>query len=294
MKLSEALNGYFLNISSGGFSTALVTMNRQVFKQFQEHFGDIEVESITTENLLAYQTFLMKRISASSVKVHWRCHRSFFKWAEKELKIGNPQVIIEPPRYRSKEIYPFSQEQVKALLKASSKSRRNTAMILLLLDSGVRVSEMCRLEIKDYDANTGEIRINPFETGLKSRPRTVYLGLNARNALWRYLSTRDGEERKDRTAPLIGTIRQPHSMERRSVDHILERIGEEAGVENVHAHRFRHTFAIEFLRNGGDIFTLQRILGHATLMMVRHYLTLADSDASAAHRKASPADRWKL
>jgi integrase/recombinase XerD len=69
---------------------------------------------------------------------------------------------------------------------------------------------------------------------------------------------------------------------------IIERIGERAGVENAHPHRFGPTFAVEYLRNGEDIFTLQRILGHSTLAMVNNYLSLVKDDLHSAHRSASP------
>ena len=81
-------------------------------------------------------------------------------------------------------------------------------------------------------------------------------------------------------------------MNNQRVWHIVSGMGKRAGVANARPHRFRHTFAVQFLRNGGDIFTLQMLLGHSSLEMVKHYAKLAAIDAEQAHRKASPADNW--
>ena len=69
---------------------------------------------------------------------------------------------------------------------------------------------------------------------------------------------------------------------------------DEAGVERCHPHRFRHTFAIMFLRNGGNSLALQRLLGHSTMEMVRHYVKLSEVDLAQAHRRASPVENLRL
>lgn len=73
---------------------------------------------------------------------------------------------------------------------------------------------------------------------------------------------------------------------------LLHRLGERTEVQGVHPHRFRHTFAITFLRNGGNLFALQEFLGHTTLEMVRRYAHLAEVDTQTAHKSAGPVDHW--
>jgi integrase/recombinase XerD len=75
---------------------------------------------------------------------------------------------------------------------------------------------------------------------------------------------------------------------------LIRRLGDRAGVNHAHPHRFRHTFAINFLRNGGNAFVLQMLLGHSTMEMVKRYLALAQADAQATHRRASPVANWRL
>ena len=90
----------------------------------------------------------------------------------------------------------------------------------------------------------------------------------------------------------VNEINSPISTQ--DVLQLVKRLGENAGVINVYPHRFRHTFAIEFLRNGGNVFELQQLLGHSDLEMSRRYAQIAQIDLETSARKASPADRWRL
>ena len=83
-------------------------------------------------------------------------------------------------------------------------------------------------------------------------------------------------------------------MNKNALRLLIVHLGEKAGVKKCHPHRFRHTFAITYLRSGGDLFTLQSLLGHSTLDMVQHYARIAEIDVEQAHKRASPADNWRL
>ena len=83
-------------------------------------------------------------------------------------------------------------------------------------------------------------------------------------------------------------------MNKNALRLLMAHLGNKAGVKKCHPHRFRHTFAITYLRSGGDVFTLQSLLGHSTLDMVQHYARIAEIDVQEAHRRASPADNWRL
>ena len=147
------------------------------------------------------------------------------------------------------------------------------------------MSEALAVNVEDVDFATGRV----FLSLTKNREqRIVYLGVQARRQLVKYLQSL----KTTVNAPLWVDGRSGKRLLRNGVTQLLSRIGKKAGVSPSNAHRFRRTFAVSFLRNGGDIFTLQRILGHSTLEMVRKYLDgLSDDDAHEAHKKFSPGDR---
>ena len=143
-------------------------------------------------------------------------------------------------------------------------ARRDVALILLLLDTGLRASKCARLTLGDLKKDTGNVMVRPYLSGLKSRPRIVYLSTRARKALWRYMASRG-----DVTASDAVFAARQGPINRHSIRRVLSRLGERCGVSPCGPHRFRHTTAIRFLRNCGYALSLQRMLGHASLDMVR-------------------------
>jgi integrase/recombinase XerD len=124
--------------------------------------------------------------------------------------------------------------------------------------------------------------------GKGAKERIVPIGASARRALVRYLATRAAVAAGD---PLFGG-RWGSALTARGIQLAIARLGRRAAVgTRCSPHTFRHTFARGYLVNGGDVFSLQQILGHATLDMVRRYVSLSEADLVARHRTASPADR---
>jgi integrase/recombinase XerD len=310
MYLKNALNGFILARIADGVSPSTINIYKLGLYRFTEFLKNPDVDAISQDHIRSYFHFLQtsSQLSQESLKMVLRTIQAFYTWAEVEINIKRPDRVTKLASSTSKEILPFSQDEIKSLIKACenislSKSmirkafrmyrptaKRDKAIILTLLDTGLRASELCRLRIKDVDLETGMVKVVPYLSGRKSKSRVVFIGKSSRAALWHYLAERKNTLPDD--SLFIG--KNNHPLDRLILGNLLRRFGNRAGSDNVHPHRFRHTFAIQYLRNGGDIFTLQRLLGHSDISMVRRYLNIADTDAQIAHQRASPVDRWNF
>lgn len=307
IKLSDVLGGFWLD-KRKDFSKRTTENYTRIFRYFSNFLGDVEFNKISTDDVRRFLDYLgtERKLSRRSVYDAWVPLTSLWTWAEKELK--TPHIIrgkISAPKFTKRAIEPFTHDEIKQMLQSAeysinwetrrgrqARTKRNSAdrdraILLTLLDSGLRASELCALTIADYDQERGRIRVLH---GKGDKSRYVFLGDRARKALWRYLAARS--KAKPGT-PLFATKSNSH-IRRDNLHHMLQAIGERAGVSNVHPHRFRHTFAITFLRNGGNVFELQRILGHEALATVQNYARIADVDIEAAGKNNSPADNWKI
>jgi integrase/recombinase XerD len=322
MKLSQAIDGFVFALKADGYSLSTVDLYRIMLAVLTSFLDDCDVDEITSSDLTRYFAYLrtdykpqrqgsnVEPLSGSTLQNHWKANRRFFRWAQDEIGLKErPDVRLKLPSNNPRTILPLSEADIRALLDAAEYTReaqasgrrnfrmkrstgdRDSAFIILLLDTGLRCGEACRLNIKDVDLENGEVFIAPFgNSRRKTKSRVVPVGKAARRILWRYLTTRQDAAKDD---PLFSTI-TGRRLNNNSARLLLKSLGEKAGVSNCHPHRLRHTFAVEYLRNGGDIFTLQMILGHSSLDMVRVYLQLVKADAKNAHRRSSPADKWRL
>ena len=308
MNWDTAVDGYWL-ARRRDMSAHTVRDYALTFRRFGEFVGGgRQVKSIKRRDIDAFLNHLRDdlNLAPKTVANAWIALSSFWSWAAEEL--GVPQIVhgVRRPQPKARLVQPYSQEEVQRLLDACTVMRawdnrnrthvagsrptaeRDQAMILILLDTGIRAAELGALRLRDYDRKAGRLTVLHGKGG---KQRSLYLGQAAQRALWRYLSGRT--DAGDPAAPLLATT-DGGPLDRLVIGRHLHRLGQRAGVADVGPHRFRHTFAINFLRNGGHLLALQDILGHSTLAMVRRYARLAEVDIAQAQRNASPADRWRL
>ncbi len=197
---------------------------------------------------------------------------------------------VKKVRCRKPLIETFTLEQLEAILATCDKSFvgvRDQAIILVLFDTGIRASELCGLTLDDVSWTEQTMTV----LGKGDRERVVSFGKATRQALALYLARR-GDVETDRL--LISVYADP--IDRHRLRRIIRARCERVGVTGVRCspHTFRHTFAVTYLRNGGDVFSLQRLLGHADLSMTRRYCQLTQADALDKHRAHSPGDTLRI
>ena len=266
-----------------GASPRTVDWYRMITDRAVRRFGaGRPVDAIGAAELRAWLFELRATLSPESIAGYVRGLKAFGNWcAAEEVAAAAGFRSLRRPKVPRRLIAPFSDVELRSLLAVADD--REQALALVLLDTGLRLSEIASLRVGDIRPD-GTLRV----MGKGAKERAVPLGATARRALVRYLATRDDVAPGD---PLF-LSRRRRALSPRGMQQAIRKLGARAGVATRSSpYTFRHTFARGYFVNGGDVFSLQQILGHTTLDMVRHYVTLSEADLVARHRAASPADR---
>lgn len=278
-------------LRSEGFTTDVTGIGANEIRAFiaylqqKKCFSDHPFTHIQTSGLSTY-----------SINGYMRAIRAFWSWLFSEGIIAeNPFQRVKIPRAPHKLLPTFSDTQLEKLLKAIDITRaegfRDYVIILTLLDTGLRASELINLKCDNLRLDEGVLSI----MGKGGKQRLVPIGKGVQRLLWKYME----RQRPELAWPQEDFVFLTHDGRRLTRNRLANRIskyGRRAGIAGVRCspHTFRHTAAVSFLRNGGDVFSLQKMLGHSTLQMTRHYCELADVDVKRAHISASPVDNLGL
>lgn len=261
-----------------------------------------DVEGVGAQHVRAFLLSEEQRTSAVSAAVHFRNLRVFFGWlsAEEERSNPNPMTRVEGPKVTKKAKPFFDDDELSRLLKTCTGStfadRRDTAMLRVLIDTGIRVSGLANLRYDPDDENRNDVFLTQrrLRIRLKGGNETwVPIGKKAAAAIDRYIRVRTRHAQA--SSPWLWLGVQGHNTARMTdsgIRDMVRRRGDQAGIKNVHPHRFRRSFADKWLAAGGSTDDLMHITGWKTYDMVREY-TEARGIARAhdAHQRLSPGDK---
>jgi site-specific recombinase XerD len=293
--LHDAIEAFHARCRARNLSPRTLDFYRERLGCFTRHLQgkglELAPEQVTADVIRDFLSAERERTSAATANHSYAALRALFRFlVREEWLTASPVEKVEKVRVPRKVVETFTPAHIEAML-ATCNARsfngiRLRAVILTLLDCGLRVSELCGLMLEDVSWDEGTLRV----MGKGSKERVVPFGEATRQALMAYVSKRGSVP--GQRALFVTCYGDPTN--RHEAHRLLSECGKRAGVSGVRCspHTFRHTFAVMYLRNGGDAFTLQKLLGHSDLAMTRRYCELSQADAVAKHRACSPGDRF--
>ncbi|MDI6769755.1 MAG: site-specific integrase [Anaerolineales bacterium] len=292
--IEQALRGYLLSVRAAGSKAYTVVVYERSIRQLIRHLakrGIRTMADVSTDHLREFFIELQVLHNKGGVQVFFRPIKAFFRWYWEEFEIEqrNPieKVKIEPARTNPRP--GVAVDHIERMIEActTSNRHRDRALLLCLLDSGARATEICRLNVGDVDLVTGEVQIINAKG---NKDRSVRFGDKALRALRRYLRRRGNLML---TSPLFQT-RSGDRFTRFSLRLLVDRRADDAGVPRPGLHDFRRRCAYEMLRRGVPTKVISHYLGHSSVAVTERYLAMDDDDVLEAHRRSSPADHLRL
>jgi len=248
------------------------------------------LDELTRDAVREWLGALTDRVESATVRTRYRGLYRFCAWLADESEIAaNPMKGMSPPTSRDKPVPVLTDDDLTKLLKACSgktfADRRDEAMVRILLDSGLRVSELCGLTVTGTDLDQGSAVV----LGKGSKFRAVYFGSRTTRALDRYIRLRAGHRWAGLDQLFLtqrGALSPDGARERLNI------LTARAGLDHVHPHQFRHTFAHDFLMAGGQERDLKRLAGWSSDAMLERYgASAADARAKVAAKRFNRGDR---
>ena len=288
------IEAFLIDRKAQNLSSGTLKFYQNKLRLFANYCDSQIISDITeiTPNILRQFLLHLEETGHNPGGIHaiYRSIKVFFRWWENEIEPEtwqNPIKRIKAPKVPEKILDPAPIEDIFAMVSTCKSNKftdyRDKAILLVLLDTGCRAIEFIDLNIEDANLITGEILIR---VGKGRKSRVVFLGKTSRKALRAYV-----KHHNENNHALWIT----DDMERISYDGLRAVITRRARLARINSpslHSFRRAAALALLRNGTDILTIQRILGHSSMAVLKQYLKLNNNDLKIAHNQNSPVDRF--
>lgn len=232
--------------------------------------------------------------SPETIHSYVRILRTFSSWLYEEGYTKRPLLDrLELPKLPKPHVEVLTPEEIKKIIAIINPDTylgsRLLAMILIMLDTGIRAGELVGMLMRNVDWERGVIKV----LGKGSKERIVPIGIVARQTMLRYVDAfRPKPAREDVDNVFLSVDGYPLTVN--AIVHIMSRLAKNSGVTRLHAHLWRHTSSVTYLLDGGDMKSLQLYLGHSTTKMTGRYLQFTEEQRIAQNRKHSPADSLGL
>jgi site-specific recombinase XerD len=267
--------------------------NLNAFEKYSNSQSVTSIQDIDSNFLRTYILSISQERNPGGVHCVYSSLRAFFLWVEEDDLMPdnwkNPIRKVRAPSVPEKIIEPVSLEDIQSLLLTCTGKdffdTRDKSLIFFLLDTGARAQEVCDINLEDLDLNSGQVTI---QCGKGGKPRYTFINITTLKAIRTHLRLRG-----DHNSPALFVSKTNERLTYDGLRQFLQRRSKKAGLKKEPTlHDFRRQFAVSMLNNGVDIFSLQRLMGHSDISMLRRYLAQTTKDISAAHAKYSPVENY--